>query len=103
MDTGTVIAILALAVTVIGGGTAWVLRFGRIEAAAEVAREARAETEKLAKELAEFKVDVARNYATAAMVAAVESSVVAAINRLGDRMDRIFERAPATRTTRAKV
>lgn len=102
MDWGLIVAILALACTIIGGGTAWVLRFGRIEAAAETAKLAQAKADEIERELASFKVEVAQNYATAAMVASVERSVGEAINRLTDRLDRILEmRVPATRTTRS--
>lgn len=90
MDTGTLVAILALAVTIIGGGTAWVLRFGKIEAAVERSEAAEAKVQEIQRELVEFKVEVARNYATAAMVAQVERGVGEAINRLSDRLDKVL-------------
>jgi hypothetical protein len=91
IDTGTLIAGLALTVTIIGGGTAWILRWGKIEAAVEVAREAKVEADEVRKELVEFKERVARDYATAAMLSAFEGRITAAFERLGDRIDRLLE------------
>lgn len=103
MDTGDIIAALSLALLVLGGGITWVLRFGKVESAAEDALEAKKLAEQATKDLAEFKERVARDYATANMVAAVEGRVVAAIDRLGDRLDRLLEGraapAPTRRTT----
>lgn len=66
-------------------------RFTKAEGALEVAHAAEAKADKATADLATFKERVARDYATAAMVATMESKVVEAINRLGDRLDRVFE------------
>lgn len=93
MNVGDVTGILALAVTILGGVAMWVLRWGKIESAAEVARKAEAEVDKVRAELASFRESVARDYATAAMMAAVQTSVETALNRLSDRLDRVLELA----------
>ncbi len=41
--------------------------------------------------VSEFKLEVARNYATNAAIREVESRIVAAIDRLGDRFDKFSE------------
>ncbi len=46
---------------------------------------------KCANELAEFKLSVAREYATSEAIKEVEERVVEAINRLADRLDRILD------------
>lgn len=43
-------------------------------------------------DLHEFKLEAAKTYATAATIKEVEERVVSAITRLGDRLDRAFER-----------
>lgn len=73
----------------------------RAEAAAE---EAHGTAVKALGELADFREKVAREYATASMVAAVEGRIVTAIDRLADRLDRILENRPTpARTPRPKV
>jgi len=49
------------------------------------------EMEKQRTELASFKERVAREHVTFDVLAKVEERVVAAIERLGDRLDRLFE------------
>lgn len=56
----------------------------------------------LQKELSEFQVDAARRFVTDEMLTKVEERVIAAIERLADRLDRVFEdRAARQRTPRA--
>jgi hypothetical protein len=100
MDTGAIIALAAFILAALGALTAGVLRFGKVEAAIEEARDAKALAVSAKGELADFREKVARDYATADMVASVEGRVVAAIDRLGDRIDRILDARPAIRTTR---
>lgn len=97
MDVGTVIALGALGVTVIGGAVAWIMRFGKLENAAEVAKQALAKAEEVSSELAEFKEKVAREYVTGTAIERVETRLVTAIDRLGDRLDRAFEIRTAPR------
>lgn len=47
---------------------------------------------KSAQELADFKLEVAKNYATNAAIKEVEERIVVAIDRLGDRLDKIIDR-----------
>lgn len=91
MDWGLIVAVLALALTALGGLVTWVVRFTKAENSSETARNALTKAEALEKELAGFRVEVARNYATAAMVTAVAGQMEAAVNRLADRLDRILE------------
>ena len=95
MDLGTIIALTALAVTALGGGVAWVLRFGKAESAVDVATRAQAAADAISKELAEFRIEVARDYATTSTLASVERAVTEAFNRLSDRIDRLLELRPA--------
>lgn len=43
-----------------------------------------------AQELADFKLEVAKNYATNSAIREVEERIVVAIDRLGDRLDKII-------------
>jgi hypothetical protein len=65
--------------------TALALANGNISKALEKAEEVRAKT---ARELDEYKLTVATNYATNNAIRLVEERVVAAIDRLGDRLDK---------------
>ena len=97
LGLGDVTGVVALVVTILGGGTAWVLRWGKIEAAAEIAKEARTEAERCRTELAEFKERAAREFATVTMFVQFEQRVVNAIDRLGDRIDRTIDRHDQSR------
>jgi uncharacterized membrane-anchored protein YhcB (DUF1043 family) len=47
----------------------------------------------------EFRVEVAKNYVTNSAIREFEERMVAAIDRLADRLDRLFERtSPRTRS-----
>jgi hypothetical protein len=100
MSANEIIALAGLVLTGAGGFVVVIMRFGKVEAVAEAALAAAEGAEIKAdtadKELSEFKERVAREYATSAMVVAVEGRVVAAIDRLGDRIDRILESRPVT-------
>lgn len=65
--------------------SALALANGNIARALEKAEEVRAKT---ARELDEYKLTVATNYATNNAIRLVEERVVAAIDRLGDRLDK---------------
>jgi len=69
----------------------WVIARQKGESAADTAKEAKATIEAVKADLAAFKTEVARDYASAKMVEQVESRVVSAIDRLGDRLDNIVE------------
>jgi hypothetical protein len=78
-------------------------RLTKAEGAVELSREAKAQADKAAADLAEFKEKVARDYVTGTAIERLEERLVDAINRLGDRLDRAFDGRPATRTTRPKA
>lgn len=81
----------AFLLAAIGFVAGWVGRIIKGEAAAENAKAATAKAEKVEADLAAFKTEVARDYASAKMVEQVEGRVVSAIDRLGDRLDNIVE------------
>lgn len=68
----------------------------RLETASRRIEEVRA---KGAKELADFKLEVAQRYATGDLIKEVEERLIEAINRLGDRFDRYVDGQPARRRT----
>ena len=103
--------ILALIIFLIGGVTVWYNTQAKVKEntksieshereleshrvtlakALDRAEEIRART---AHELAEYKLHVAKEYATIPLLAKVEERVVQAIDRLGDRLDKFFDRA----------
>jgi len=69
----------------------WVIRINKGEGAAEKVTVLTNKVDKIEHELSAFKEQVARDYATTNMLATVEGRIVGAIERLGDRMDRILE------------
>lgn len=99
--------IISAAVLAAGGVAAWVtlrLKVTLLEssnaklgadlaAARDCIEDVRA---KSAKELDAFKLEVAQRYATSDLMREIEERMIEAINRLGDRFDRYFDR-PATR------
>lgn len=78
-------------------------RLTKAEGAVEMSREAKAQADKAATDLANFKEKVARDYVTNTAIERLEEKLVEAINRLGDRLDRAFDGRQATRTTRPKA
>jgi len=93
-------AVIVLLLTGAGalGGVWWAIH-QRITKLAERVEQVRA---KGAQELADYKLTVAREYATAAAIKEVESKVVEAINRLGDRFDRYFDPSAPTAARRRR-
>ena len=82
---GFLIALLRLA-------DAWSRRVSSGESAKEIASAALAKAEAAEANLAAFKAEVAKDYASNAMILQLETRLVAAIDRIGDRLDRAFER-----------
>ena len=72
----------------------WVLRVGKGEGAAEAVKRQQDHIDRLERDFANFKEHVASNYASNSTVAEVEKRIVDAINRLGDRLDRLFHPTP---------
>ena len=105
-EYGWIIALGGLILTGLGVYAGWVARIMKGESAADAAKKAQETADKAVAALAEFKTEVARDYASAKMVEQVEGRVVSAIDRLGDRLDNIVEivlanARPASQTTRA--
>lgn len=107
---GNLLTILALIVGALG---AWFLLRGDVSATKAATADLKGQLEALSRshtdlqarvetvrakgahELSEYKLLVAREYATSEAINQVEERVVEAINRLGDRFDKYFDRAPA--------
>lgn len=97
-----VVGVIALIVTIAGAYATWVIKVNTGERADSSATKAhgRIDTlaqmfsdhqQKSAKDLSDFKQEVARDYASNRMIEQMESRLVTAIERLGDRLDRAFE------------
>lgn len=72
---------------------------GRAEAAYVAAAAVEQEAKRVAISLAEFKEKVARDYVSHEALRQMEDRLVGAIDRLADRMDKLFEpRSPHHRT-----
>lgn len=112
-EYGWAIALAGFILTALGVYAGWVARIMKGESAADTAKKAQDTADSAVRELAAFKTEVARDYASAKMVEQVESRVVSAIDRLGDRLDNIVElvlananrpaprSAPRTRATKS--
>jgi hypothetical protein len=70
----------------------WIARIAKGEAAALEVGGLKTEVAAVKADLADFKVEVAGKYASNQTIIEMEERVTAAINRLGDRLDRILER-----------
>lgn len=81
----------AFLVAAAGFFAGWVGRIMKGEAASETAKSAQAKAEKVSEDLAAFKTEVAQQYASMKALDAVEGRVVAAIDGLGGRLDRLVE------------
>lgn len=88
----------ALAVAFMGFYGGWVTRVAKGESGAEAARVALAATEAVRADLAAFKTEVARDYASNRMIEHMEERLVTAIERLGDRLDSWVDRATPQRS-----
>lgn len=63
----------------------------KADAAMIVANEANTRAERAERGLAEFREEVARTYVTSDAIERVEQRLVLAIERLGDRLDRVLD------------
>lgn len=86
-------------VSLIGG---LLFRVWKGESALETARKAQDTADRALAELNAFKEHAASTYASQAMLDKMEGRVVDAINRLGDRLDNLFQPRPAPRTRATK-
>jgi hypothetical protein len=98
LDPSVLLAVfggLTLLLTAAGVYAGWVLRIAKGENAADRIKAVEAELAAVKAELAEFKVHVAANYVGNSTIEQVEARLIDAISRLGDRLDRLFERRPS--------
>jgi hypothetical protein len=79
----------------------WVGRIMKGEAAGETAKVAQIKADAVAADLAAFKTEVAQQYASMKALDAVEGRVVAAIDGLGGRLDRLVEALVSQTTHRS--
>lgn len=85
------IALAALILTIVGLVATWAIKVNTGERADSAAATALKRLDELKSELGAFKQEVARDYASNRMIEQMESRLVTAIERLGDRLDRAFE------------
>lgn len=69
----------------------WAARILRGESAAKKVDSLEGEVGRIKSDIADFKVHVAANYASNSTIEQMESRLIEAINRLGDRLDRVLE------------
>lgn len=94
LEWGEVAALIMIGgflLTLIGFAVGVAVKVQKGESAQESARKAHERLDGLARELGEFKAEVARDYVSHATLERLEARVIDAINRLGDRLDRAFE------------
>jgi hypothetical protein len=95
-------ALFAAGSLILAGATfyaGWVTRIVKGEGAAEAVKRQQEHLERVERELAQFKEHVAATYASNQTIEQLERRVVVAIDRLGDRLDKLFEpRRPTTRS-----
>lgn len=100
----TIVAFIGFGGLITLAGFIWKLadRLRALESEASAARaigtSASAVATATQREVSEFKVEVARHFATNETVEKSEARVIEAITRLGDRLDRFFEERAARRS-----
>jgi hypothetical protein len=110
LNITTIIAVAGIAAT---GLAAWITTLNRVAAhdakiaamdATQKGHGDRVEAirAKSAQELADFKLEVAKNCATNTSIREVEERVVAAIERLGDRLDKMIDGQRSDRAARPR-
>jgi hypothetical protein len=72
----------------------WIARIVKGETAAKAVERLEADVAKLRGEFADYKEHVAQTYVSTSTIEQMESRLIDAINRLGDRLDRVLERRP---------
>lgn len=87
----------------LGAVAGWAIRINTGERADASAKRAHERIDELAKEVGDFKAEVAANYVSNRTLDQMERRVVDAINRLGDRLDNVFTKWPARRSTRSET
>jgi hypothetical protein len=87
----TISLALAAGTALVSVATAWAITKRAAEEALRKAEAAEAHAARVERDLGEFKVEAARRFVTDEMLTKVEERVVEAINRLGDRLDRLLD------------
>lgn len=95
LQIGTIFAGFTFALAI--GRIIWRLadRINKVEDAADVAglnaTAAKLDVEMLASDVNKHRVEIAKEYVTSRALESLESKLIEAINRLGDRLDRLFQ------------
>src|SRR5690348_8056273 len=85
---------------VIAGSILWRLsgRLSDVESTADkgllTAQAAKLAVEMLASDVNKHRVEIAKEYVTTKALESLENKLIEAINRLGDRLDRLFQQRP---------
>lgn len=91
-DVEGVITLAGLMGTVLVGGIGYGVLQQKVARATEDAKTALAAGVDVQKDLAAFRADAERRFVTDETLARVEERIVGAIERLGDRLDRVIDR-----------
>jgi hypothetical protein len=90
-DIQALILIVGFIIVIGGGFTAYGVLSQKITGTETDLKRAHAKADQALADLKTLEVRVAREYVTAANLLAVEEKIVAAIQRLGDRLDRLLQ------------
>jgi DNA-binding transcriptional regulator YbjK len=90
-DIQALILIVGFVVTIGGGFVTYGMMRSQVSALEQDLKRARAKADQALADLKTLEVRVAREYVTTANLLAVEEKIVAAIHRLGDRLDRVLQ------------
>lgn len=93
-DVEGIITLAGMMGMVLAGGIGYGVLQQKTSQAARDAMDARQTSEKNARDLAEYKADAERRFVTDETLNRVEERIVGAIERLGDRLDRVIDRKP---------
>lgn len=89
------VANLATIVMAIAGGIwAWARISNRSKANTHIAKEARDKAEAVEKDLAAFKLEAAKDYASNKLIETLGGKIMDEIHSLRDRVDRVLDRHP---------
>jgi hypothetical protein len=90
-DVNALMALVGFIIVIGGGFTAYGVQRAKIFGMEQDLKRAHAKADQALADLKTLEVRVAREYVTAASLLAVEEKIVAAIQRLGDRLDRLLQ------------
>lgn len=91
--------LLTIAAIIVAALSAFFIQRGNINTAVKEANEAKEEAKnailrarELGAELANYRLEVSEKYATHKSLEQLEERIIQAVERIGDRLDRVFER-----------